>query len=203
MNKQIKILFHPKTHLFLYILLLVLTPFLLLQNYLQSFIGQMSAESFTVFNFDFPYTVAIALVFVITLSIIFWKKFTSTRLAAWGFIIFLFWVGQKSTDYYFNHDFYELQYNWHYFAYSIFAYLSYRMFITKKTSPQKIFLYVYFSALCISAFDEAIQIPLSNRVFDLGDIAKDLWGSTIGLIFVFFIFENGKILKNGWKLQHK
>ena len=201
MHDRLKFLFQPKTHWFLYTLLLIVTPFLLLQNYLQSFIGQMSVQSFEIFSINFPYTVAIALLFVIILIIFLWKKFTSTRLIGWGIILFLFWIGQKSTDYYFNHDFYELQYNWHYFAYGIFAYLSYRRLSTKNISPQKIILYTYISAICISTFDEAIQMPLSNRIFDLGDIAKDLWGTMIGLIFIFFILENGKIIKNGWKIR--
>jgi len=203
MHNRFKFLFKPKTHWFLYILLLVLTPFLLLQNYLQSFIGQMSVQSFEIFSINFPYTVAIALLLFITLIIFLWKKITSIRLIGWGIILFLFWIGQKSTDYYFNHDFYELQYNWHYFAYGIFAYLSYRMLSTKNISPQKIILYVYISAICISTFDEAIQMPLSNRIFDLGDIAKDLWGAIIGLVFIFFILENGKIIKNAWKIRQK
>ncbi len=203
MHDRLKFLFQPKTHWFLYILLLILTPFLLLQNYLQSFIGQMSVQSFEIFSINFPYTVAIALFFIITLIIFLWKKFTSTRLIGWGIILFLFWIGQKSTDYYFNHDFYELQYNWHYFAYGIFAYLNYRRLSTKNIPPQKIILYTYIYAICISAFDEAIQMPLSNRIFDLGDIAKDLWGTIIGLVFIFFILENGKIIKNEWKIRQK
>ncbi|MCD4772239.1 MAG: VanZ family protein [Bacteroidales bacterium] len=203
MNNKLKFLFQPKTHWFLYILLLILTPFLLLQNYLQSFIGQMSVQAFEVFNINFPYTVAIALIIVIALIIFLWKKFTSIRLIGWGVILLLFWIGQKSTDYYFNHDFYELQYNWHYFAYGIFAYLNYRRLSVKKVSPQKLILNIYIYAICISTFDEAIQIPLSNRIFDLGDIAKDLWGTIIGLVFIFFILENGKILKNGWKIRQK
>jgi len=203
MNTRLRILFQPKTHFFLYALLLIATPFILLQNYLQSFIGQMSVKSFEIFNFDFPFTVAITLVIIVTLIISFWKKFTLTRLISWGIILILFWIGQKSTDYYFNHDFYELQYNWHYFAYGIFTYLSYRRLSVKNFSSQKILLITYISAICISAFDEAIQMPLSNRIFDLGDIAKDLWGTMIGLVFIFFILENGKILKNGRKIRQR
>ena len=203
MNTRLRILFQPKTHFFLYALLLVATPFLLLQNYLQSFIGQMSAKSFEIFNFDFPFIVAIVLIFLVILIIVLRKKFTLTRIISWAIILILFWIGQKSTDYYFNHDFYELQYNWHYFAYGIFAFLSYQRLKVKAFTAQKIILVTFISAICISTFDEAIQMPLSNRIFDLGDIAKDLWGTIIGLVFIFFILENGKILKYGWKIRQR
>jgi hypothetical protein len=46
-------------------------------------------------------------------------------------------------------------------------------------------------------------MPLSNRIFDIGDISKDLWGSMIGLFFVFFILNNGDILSKESKIREK
>jgi hypothetical protein len=58
------------------------------------------------------------------------------------------------------------------------------------------------TALVISSFDEMIQIPLSNRIFDLGDVSKDLWGTMIGLVFVFVIIENGKLFSGSFKVRY-
>ncbi|NQU35349.1 MAG: VanZ family protein, partial [Bacteroidetes bacterium] len=128
-------------------------------------------------------------------------KLNRIRLTSWFVVLFLFWIGQKSTDYYFNHKFYELQYNWHYFAYAIFAYLNYRALSIKNLSSQKIILLTFISALGTSALDEFLQMPLSNRIFDVGDISKDLWGTMIGLFIIYFILENGSILIDGWKIR--
>jgi len=196
MNKIFGLLQKPEAHRSLYILLLVATPFLLLQNYMQSTIGMLSELSFTLFDWNIPYVVAIAVVLVISLLLAFRRKITPRKLLGWVIVLFLFWVGQQSTDYYFNHKFYELQYNWHYFAYGIFAALNYRVLNTKHFPPQKIILHTFFYALAISAFDELVQIPLSNRIFDVGDIAKDLWGTMIGLFILYFIIEDGAIFRN-------
>lgn len=203
MNKRLDIIFKPETNRTLYILLLIATPFLLLQNYMQSTIGELSNLSFAFFGTNVPVTVTAALVIVIAILCFAYKKLNGLRIVGWLVVAILLWVGQKSTDFYFNHKFYELQYNWHYFAYAIFAYLNYMVLSGKNASPQKIISFTFVYTLAISTFDEAVQMPLSNRVFDLGDIAKDLWGSMMGLFIIFFILENGKIIKNGWEIRHK
>lgn len=203
MNRKTGIIFKPETHRLLYILLLIATPFLLLQNYLQSAIGELSNLSFTIFNFTIPVPVAVAFILVVTVIIFTYKKINKQRIIGWCVIFILFWIGQKSTDYYFNHKFYELQYNWHYFAYAIFAYLNYRVLSGKNATRQKIIALTFIYTLAISTFDELMQMPLSNRIFDIGDISKDLWGAMIGLFFIFFILENGEIIRDGWKIRHK
>ncbi len=203
MNVKPGILLTPETHRILYILLLIATPFLLLQNYLQSVIGELSSLTYTVFNIDIPVTVTIAVILVVVVIIFTYRKLTKIRIVSWVIVIFLFWIGQKSTDYYFNHKFYELQYNWHYFAYAIFAYLNYRALSVKKVSQQKIIILTSISALATSVLDEFLQMPLSNRIFDIGDISKDVWGTMIGLFFIFFILENGSILNKGWNIRRK
>lgn len=196
MNNLIDYFQRPKTHRSLYVLLLIATPFLLLQNYLQSAIGMLSELSFPIGEVEIPYVLAFAFLLVIVFLIAFRRSVTPKKLIGWVGVLFLFWVGQQSTDYYFNHKFYELQYNWHYFAYGIFASLNYRVLKIKHYPPQKIILHTFLYALAISAFDELVQIPLSNRIFDIGDVAKDLWGTMIGLFILFVIIENGQIFKN-------
>jgi VanZ family protein len=200
MNSKI---FKPSTHRILYILLLIATPFLLLQNYLQTFIGQMSALTYSVGGMDIPVTLTIAVAMIGVILCISYKKINRFRAISWLVVIFLFWIGQNSTDYYFNHKFYELQFNWHYFAYAIFAYINYRALSFKKSTPEKIIKLTFALALGVSTLDELAQVPLSNRIFDLGDIAKDLWGAMIGVFIIYFILENGSIVKNGWKLRQR
>lgn len=196
-------IYKPGTHLLLYSLLLIATPFLLLQNYLQSFIGRASAFGMEILGANVPLSLFILSLLFLFLIIRFWNKFSRNRLLGWGIIFLMFFIGQKITDFYFDHNFYDLQYNWHYFAYAIFAFLNYRLHKQKGSPPEKIILTTFFYALLISTFDEAVQVPLSNRIFDFGDIAKDLWGAMMGLVFVFMVLENGKVLKSHNSLRQK
>ena len=196
MNKRLRILTKPETHRILYILLLIATPFLLLQNYLQSLIGELSNLSYKISETSIPVTLTIVVIIIFIILFFTYKKLNKSRIISWLFIVTLFWVGQKSTDYYFNHKFYELQYNWHFFAYAIFAYLNYRVLSEKKIKPQKIIALTFIYTIAISTFDEAVQIPLSNRIFDSGDIAKDLWGIDDWTVFlILFIHEASIIYK--------
>jgi len=185
-----------------YSLLLIVIPFLLLQNYLQSFIGQLSDIKITLFEYDIPVIPLLVLLLVLFLIIWLRNQFTCTRVIGWVVVIIMFWLGQHLTDFYFHHRFYDLQYNWHYLAYAVFAFLNYRYLKEKGTKKSKILLSTFISAFIISTFDEMIQIPLSNRVFDLGDVSKDLWGTMIGLVFVFVIIENGNIFTRSFKLRY-
>jgi VanZ family protein len=203
MKEKFAIIFKPGTHRFLYVLLLIATPFLLLQNYLQSFIGEISASTYPVGGMDIPVTLTIAIAMIGLILCFSYKKFNRLRAISWLIVIFLFWIGQNSTDYYFNHKFYELQFNWHYFAYAIFAFINYRALSLKKSAPEKVIKLTFVSALGTSTLDELLQVPLSNRIFDLGDISKDVWGTMIGLFIIYFILENGSILRNGWKLRQR
>jgi VanZ family protein len=203
MKEKYAILFKPGTHRTLYILLLIATPFLLLQNYLQSWIGIMSASTYSVGGMDIPVSVTIAIAIIGLILYFSYKKLNRFRAISWLIVILLFWIGQNSTDYYFNHKFYDLQFNWHYFAYGIFAFINYRALSLKKSPPEKIIRLTFVSALGASTLDEFLQVPLSNRVFDVGDISKDVWGAMIGLFIIYFILENGSILRKGWKLRQR
>jgi len=49
--------------------------------------------------------------------------------------------------------------------------------------------YSFVCAIGMSVFDEFFQYFMSNRIFDISDIAKDSWGSIIGLILVLFVAQ--------------
>jgi len=53
----------------------------------------------------------------------------------------------------------------------------YRYLSSKKNSSCKNYYYTFLSAMIISTSDEFFQLNMTNRVFDLGDIAKDMLGS--------------------------
>ncbi len=203
MKKNAQTLYSPVTNLVLYALLLIATPFLLIQNYLQQAIGMASDLSFNVWKLEVPYILAIAIIFVIAILVIFCRKITRLRIFACIVVILMMILGQSSTDYYFHHKFYELQHNWHYFAYGIFAYIIYRFLKRKELPSERIILYTFITALSVSVFDEVIQIFISSRIFDICDVAKDAWGTIMGMVVVFFVIENGKITRNGWKLRQK
>ncbi len=193
--------YSPLINFILYVMLLVATPFLMLQNYLQAFIGKLSLYYFEFLGIDIPYVVVLALIFLITLIIINLKNFSRFRIISILITFLLMVIGQKLSDFYFNHKFYELQHNWHYFAYGIFSYIAYRYFKSKNKSDAKIILLTFISAILISTFDEFIQVHISNRIFDIGDIGKDMWGTIIGMFFMNFVINRGKIIKQTWKIR--
>ena len=130
------------------------------------------------------------------------KKITLYRITAFIVILIIIAIGQNTSDYYMNNTFYDLQNNWHYFAYASFVLVMYRVLIRNQVPPDKIIRITYLKALLISFFDEGIQVFISSRVFDLSDIAKDMIGVCIGLIALFFIYRQGDITKHGWKVRY-
>lgn len=70
----------PKLNLSLYTLLLIITPFLLLQNYMQSAIGLIGSSGFNVGTVLIPYTVILVLSVAITAIIIAWKYISLKRI---------------------------------------------------------------------------------------------------------------------------
>lgn len=197
--KKIKIVI---LNYYLYTLLLIITPFLMLQNYLQQAIGDASRSGVDIGFISIPYVVIIAFLIIILFFYLSRKILSKRRFLFLGFIIVFFAIGQLTSDYYFNHHFYDLQHNWHYFAYGIFAYIAYRRFSLKSKPLYKILFKIFYMALLISVFDEFIQIHISSRVFDLSDVAKDLWGNMIGIIFICFYLDDGKGLPN-FKFRQK
>jgi len=198
-KKNTRLLF---IHFIAYILLLIATPFFLLKNYMQSAIGQLSEFNFVLFDVNIPYILLLFILLITAFLIVYRKYLSGFRIISIIIIFVLIFIGHNSTDFYFNHKFYELQHNWHYFAYSIFVFFSYRWMKEIGIKTSKIILYTFVAAMVISTVDEAVQIPLSNRIFDACDIAKDLWGSIIGMVFIFFVIEEGKEFRGNWRINY-
>ncbi|MDO9577508.1 MAG: VanZ family protein [Candidatus Cloacimonadales bacterium] len=203
MKKNNNTFYSPRVNLTLYTLLLIATPFLIVRNYLQQVIGMTSQLSLSFLGINIPYILAFVFIVLVSLILVFRPKITKLNLIGSAAVVLMMVIGQNSTDYYFNHKFFELQHNWHYIAYAIFSYIFYRYLKEKAYSSERIVLITFISAICISTFDEAAQILISNRIFDICDISKDIWGSIIGMVVVFIIIEKGKIFKSDWKLRQK
>lgn len=197
-------LLSPRTSVVLFSVLVVATPFLMLQNYLQSTFRKFGGTSVNIFGLECPIILLIVLPIVIGLITYNYKKATKIRAISLVFILIMMYLGQSVSDFYINYKFYDLQNNWHYFAYCFFTIIMYRYLITKDNiSLSRIIIITFLRGAAISVFDEGVQVFISNRIFDLSDVAKDLWGLWIGNIAIFFLFENGKIIKEEYKILNK
>ena len=198
-----EILFSERNQLIAYISVIFCAPFIMCKYYLQPLIGNISRSAFEVIGYNIkivPLFFLVLLIFVIILSI---KQINRLRIFSSIFILLIITIGQYISDFYMGNPIYDIQTNWHYIAYTLFSYLMYRYLNYKKTAPAKIIFYTFFAAIIISTCDEFFQLNMTNRVFDLGDIAKDMLGAVIGLILIFFVIENGKIIHNGWNFRQK
>ena len=188
----------------MYGLLLIATPFILLRNYLVEAISLASNSSFTVFDLELKIVPTAVLLIAILSVIALRKRITRMMLVATGIVLLLNSMAQQVTDYYFDHNFYDLQQNWHYIAYAIFAYMIYRYLSTRDLPIHRIMLITYASAFGLSFFDEIFQLKMSSRVFDVCDIAKDVWGVYMGMILVFVGGRNSQSLFEDWRnVRHR
>jgi VanZ family protein len=113
-------------------------------------------------------------------------------------------LAQQITDYYFGHSFYDLQQNWHYLAYGIYAFVIYRDLAQRNIPLYRIILLTYFSAMLLSAFDEIIDVFISNRVFDICDIGKDVTGVYMGMVLTYFGGKYSQVLFKDWlNIRHR
>ncbi|MBN2830181.1 MAG: VanZ family protein [Candidatus Cloacimonetes bacterium] len=198
MNKK---MFSPTIYLELYVLLLIMTPFIMLMNYLQQFVGDASKLAFHIGSLQMPYSVTMAILLVLTFVIIFRKAITPKRLLYSFITLVLLAIGQHISDWYFNHKFYDLQHNWHYIAYGIYSFLAYRAFKRKGFPEAKIIIVTFVTAILASSFDEIAQVFLSSRIFDVSDIAKDTYGVCLGMFFLHFVIKNREILNDGLEIR--
>ncbi len=189
MRKQKKIKDNARSryalaNMILYQFLLVATPFLLVRNYLQQAIGIFSQWSFAIWGLRIPYVLgalSLLLLFILVYNI---RRIKLKHILIFSGVVLLLWLGQSQTDYYFNHDFYELQHNWHYIAYGIFAWISYLYHKSRGASHLRYIWQTLLMGQIISIFDETAQVFLSSRVFDICDIGKDFWGVVVGMIAI-------------------
>ncbi len=187
----------------MYGMLLVATPFLLLQSFLQEAIGILSSSTFPLAGINIPIVPTIALLLLISLVIRYHSRLTRRRILAGAVVVFMVVLAQQITDYYFGHRFYDLQQNWHYIAYSVFAFMVYRDLAPRGLPLFKIVLITYFGALFLSTFDETFQRYMSTRIFDISDIAKDVWGSLLGIVLISLgVKKSEALLARGKRFRH-
>jgi len=178
------LIYSTRLHVVLYSMLLVATPFIMLRVFLQEAIGKLSISSFSVGEVTIHVIPAAALILLVSLLVVFRSRFTRRRALAGVCALLLVALAQEITDYYFDHNFFDLQQNWHYFAYTIFAFMMYRDLKPRGHAAARIMLITYLAAVVFSTFDETFQKHMSHRVFDISDIAKDAWGVLIGLVLL-------------------
>ena len=194
----------PRIHVIMYGLLLIATPFILLRNYLVEAISLASHSSFTALGIEFKLVPTAAFLIAILLVIVLRKRITKTILGAIAAVLLLNLLGQQVTDYYFDHNFYDLQQNWHYIAYAIFAYMIYRDLSDRGLPLHRIMLITYVAAFSLSLFDELFQLQMSSRVFDVCDIGKDVWGVCMGMILTYVGGKKSQTLLKDWKnIRHQ
>ncbi len=187
-------------NLLIYAVLLVATPFIMLQNYLQSWVKSLSTFHVHLGSLQVPVVVLSATVIVLLVAVVFRKKLSLKVLASVLFAFIWLALGQYISDFYINYSYYDLQNNWHYLAYFVFAFVIHSYLKKRNASTQRINYTIFLLATCISLFDEIFQNLLSERIFDLSDVAKDLWGVVLGLIFINIFREPGKV-KEGQQKQ--
>ncbi len=202
MNKSSSWLANPALHVLLFGGLLVVTPFVMLQNYLQTAVLNITRFSIPLASVRIPLVPTLFFLLCGSLLVLFWKQLNRRVVFTLLFVTAAMAVAQNITDYYLNNRFYDLQINWHYFAYGIFSFLMYRLLKSRNFSPAGIIKITYLSALSISTFDEGIQVFISSRIFDICDIAKDIFGVVLGMILIAFIVEKGAIVRSGWRFRY-
>ena len=171
--------------------------------YLQPTIKKISEYSFYFHNWEIK---IIPIIFILFFSFIIYlirKKLNQLRLLTLLFIGVVIIFAQQISDFYLGNSLFDIQSNWHYLAYTIFSYLMYRYLKYRKMDSTKIIAVIFLTATLISTTDETLQLNLTNRIFDISDIVKDMLGAVLGIIFVFFVYENGKIIEKGWKIKHR
>lgn len=188
-----------RLHLILYSLLLVATPFIMLRAYMQQAIGRLSLTTVPVAGLDVPLVPAAAAILAGAVYLIFRPEISRRRSLAVAAGLGMIAFAQQITDYYFGHRFYEIQVNWHYFAYAIFAFMAYRDLRPRGISLARTMLVTFGLAIAYSTFDEAFQLAMSSRIFDVSDIAKDTWGVTTGITTILIGGRHPELSAAAWR----
>ena len=184
---------YSRINLWLYGCLLVATPFIMLQHYLQGFIRHLTSVSFTFLNTNLPVVPVLGAAFLISFGVLYRNQITKKQLVLSFLVILLMYLGLTISDYYIDYKFYDIQNNWHYFAYGIFSFIVYSHYKLRSVPMYRINFYAFLLGAALSLFDECFQFFMSQRIFDPSDVAKDLWGVVIGLMILNFGVEKKKI----------
>ena len=190
----------------LYSALLVLTPFLMLQAHLQRFVWWVSLRTVTLpvgeDGVALPIVGLAACGALAVLLTALRRHLTRRHLAAGAVVAALLAFGHATTDYYLDGPVWGIQQNWHYLAYAGLALLLHRALRPRVRRLSRLLLLVLGVAAALSMLDEAFQLLVSDRVFDLSDVAKDLLGTVAGLVLVCATLEEGRFPGDGWRLCH-
>ncbi|MFA7329682.1 MAG: VanZ family protein [Candidatus Delongbacteria bacterium] len=189
----------PGPQLAAYALLLIVTPFLLLRAYLQQAIGELSRTPLPGGDGEFLLMPWLALLAAGASAWLLRRQLRPRSLAVLAGVLALWAAGHQVADYYFGHLPTDLQQNWHTLAYLIFAGLFWRWHVRRGRPAHLAALPGLGAALLLSACDETIQVFISSRIFDVGDIGKDAWGAAIGLGAVTVHQAWPALAREGWR----
>lgn len=166
-----------------------MTPFMVVTRFLQGAVNELSHWMLPLFGMEIPIVASSAIALLVAGLI--WQRheFNLRRMLFALVVVAMIYFSHVVQDLYADFSFYDLQKNWHYAAYSTYIYVFFRTFNRWQMSKQKMVLYSFLSAIGLSLFDEIFQLHMSNRIFDVSDIAKDSWGAVMGLILVLFVSE--------------
>ena len=193
----------PRVHAVIYALLLLVAPFLMVRRYLQVAVGHLSRIELPVAELGIP-VVGIAAVVAAALLLYRWRRLlTRTRGAAIVTGLAMIALAQQIGDHYFAHRAYDLQLNWHYLAYGIFAFVLSRDLSSRGLPPARIIWLTFWIALGLSVTDELFQLLVSSRTFDTGDIAKDVWGVLAGMVIIHGGDDSERGLLKSWRPLRK
>lgn len=193
-------IYSSRLHLVLYSLLLIATPFIMLRAYMQQAIGRLSLARLPIAGIEIPLVPTVAGLVVVVLFLIFRPEVSRRRFFALAVGIGMAAFAQRIADYYFGHRFYEIQVNWHYLAYAIFAFVVYRDLRPRGVSLARTMIATFALAIACSTFDEGFQLAVSSRIFDVSDIAKDTWGVTIGITLILLGGRHPELRPGAWRV---
>ena len=197
-------LYSTRVHVFMYALLLIATPFILLRNYLVQGIAYATDSSTTLLGTEIKIVPVAAVIVFLLLLVIYRSYITRLRLLSLGIGIVIIALAQQITDYYFGRNYYDLQQNWHYLAYGIYSFIIYRDLEPRGIPLYKIMLITYFSAMTLSLLDEITQVFISSRVFDICDVGKDVIGVHVGMIITYFGGKQStQLFRNASHIRHR
>jgi hypothetical protein len=187
-----------RLHVSLYSALLVMTPFIMLRTYMQDALGRFSTSRVTLIGVSVPAVLVLAGVPAIVALILLRRRIRVRHVLAGLLGLAMFRLGQLLTDYYFGHRFYEVQQNWHYIAYSIFAFMVYRDQRSRGAPLARYMLITFGLAFLYSSFDEWFQLFINSRIFDPCDVAKDVWGAIIGMTVLLVGGRHTELRAGAW-----
>lgn len=186
-NRDSKVV--PMIQFILFAMLVVATPFVVVTKYLQGTVHTISHLNWKLLGMEFPIVVTVSIACFIGLLIWQAKNINLRRIRGGLVVLAMISLSQWVQDLYAGMSIYDLQNNWHYVAYSAYIFVFFRAFHVRGVSKTTMILASFFSAMGLSTFDEFFQLFFSGRIFDVCDIAKDMWGAMMGLVLVLFVSE--------------